>query len=462
VVHSSELAAVFAAPSTQILHSKHGGVAMSFLTDKRKLKSGLMIFRRADVQHKNWYCRVRLPAAGRYKTVSLKTSDVDAARDRAFDQDPELRFRVKHDVPIFSRLFSQIANDFVELTRQRWEAGEITKHRWRVIESHVRTQLNRYVGSTQISLIEPTKWSEYPIWRQANGKGRSGGRVSPGTIRDELATFRAIMVYAAAKRYIRDSQIPKGRLPLSRERREEFTPAEYRKLHTFARPWVNEAIKPQYSYYRTVLYNFILIMCNTGMRPSEARNLKWRDIEYKTHRDGQNFVVLNVSGKKKFRSLVAADSVGEYLERIRQVSKATKPDERVFTNWHGEPTKSLYYDLLVTLLTDADLLTSSTGKRRSVYCFRHTYATFRLMEGVDIYFLAKQMGTSVQMIETHYGHINPVKHAERILVGLPGWAPGPADGTGPANGAGVHAEAAEPPSNGKGTPKKRARSSKAH
>ena len=79
---------------------------------------------------------------------------------------------------------------------------------------------------------------------------------------------------------------------------------------------------------------------------------------------------------------------------------------RVFTNWTGEPTKSLYYDLLVTLLTDAGLLTSSSGKRRSIYCFRHNYATFRLTEGVDVYFLAKQMGTSVQMIEQHYGHVN--------------------------------------------------------
>jgi len=66
---------------------------------------------------------------------------------------------------------------------------------------------------------------------------------------------------------------------------------------------------------------------------------------------------------------------------------------------------------------------SSTGKRRSTYCFRHTYATFRLTEGVDVYFLAKQMGTSVMMIEKHYGHINPVKNAERILMGLPGWTP---------------------------------------
>src|SRR5204863_8022069 len=59
--------------------------------------------------------------------------------------------------------------------------------------------------------------------------------------------------------------------------------------------------------------------------------------------------------------------------------------------------------------------------RRSTYCFRHTYATFRLTEGVDVYFLAKQMGTSVKMIEDHYGHITPVKNADRILLGLPGW-----------------------------------------
>jgi len=126
---------------------------MAFLTDLHELKSGLVIFRRADLQHRNWYCRVRLPTSDRYKTIALKTSDVETAKDRAFDQDADVRFRLKHEVPIFNRPFSQIAKDFVDLTRQRWEAGEITRHRYRVIESHVRTQLNRFLGSTQINLI---------------------------------------------------------------------------------------------------------------------------------------------------------------------------------------------------------------------------------------------------------------------------------------------------------------------
>ena len=38
-----------------------------------------------------------------------------------------------------------------------------------------------------------------------------------------------------------------------------------------------------------------------------------------------------------------------------------------------------------------------------------------------MYFLAEQMGTSVQMIETHYGHVNTIKHADRVLQGMAGW-----------------------------------------
>jgi integrase len=164
-------------------------------------------------------------------------------------------------------------------------------------------------------------------------------------------------------------------------------------------------------------------MCNTGMRPPEAKNLRWRDVAIRTDDQKRKFVVLHVRGKDKFRNLVAAGNVAEYLERIRAISKATGDNDFVFTTSNGKRSGGLYRRLIESLLKESGLLLSSAGTRRSTYCFRHTYATFRLSEGVDVYFLAKQMGTSVQMIEDHYGHVNPVKNAERILQGLPGWEP---------------------------------------
>jgi hypothetical protein len=40
---------------------------------------------------------------------------------------------------------------------------------------------------------------------------------------------------------------------------------------------------------------------------------------------------------------------------------------------------------------------------------------------------SEQMGTSVKIIEDHYGHITPVKNADCILLGLPGWYPAAPD-----------------------------------
>ena len=128
-----------------------------------------------------------------------------------------------------------------------------------------------------------------------------------------------------------------------------------------------------------------------------------------------------MQGKGKYRNLVAPSSVGDYLERIRAISNATGQDDRVFTTITGEPNKSLYDDLIGNLLTECGLRIGPSGIPRSNYCFRHTYATFRLAAGIDVYFLAEQMGTSVQMIEEHYGHVNTIKHADRVLQGMGGW-----------------------------------------
>ena len=109
---------------------------MAFVTDKAELKPGLVLFRRGDVDHRMWYCRMKIPKADRYKTVSLKTTDIEVARERAFDQDADIRFRLKHDVPVFNHPFREVGREYLLMpggageTRrdQRGAAQESSRH----------------------------------------------------------------------------------------------------------------------------------------------------------------------------------------------------------------------------------------------------------------------------------------------------------------------------------------------
>lgn len=394
---------------------------MQFVTDKEQIKPGLIIFRRGDVGHSNFYCRVRIQNEDRYKTISLRTSDRDTARERAMDQDADIRFRVKHDVPVFNRPFSQVATEYAEAQQRRANAGEVTQARAMNVKNKVDGPLNAYVGSTQIHLVSQERWSEYPLWRRENGVGRRNGIISDSTIRIEMSIFAAIMNYAVGKRYVPAHHRFEGMPKLKTARRDEFTLEEYRKLHSVGRKWMKEATTPQSIWYRKMCYNFILIMCNTGMRPTEAKTLRWRDITTARDKDGSDILVIYVSGKGKARKLIAPKSVGEYLDRVRAHSKAAKPDDPVFTIINGKPAVWLYRDAVEELLKFANLRDGPSGIPRTTYCFRHTYATFRLSAGVDVYILAQQMGTSVKMIEQHYGHVNTIKHADMVLMGIGGW-----------------------------------------
>lgn len=84
---------------------------MAFITDKEEVKRGVIIFRRSDVKHRDWYCRVKLPKVDRYKIVSLKTPDVALARHLAAEQEIRVRVRIESDIPMFNHPFRVVAKE---------------------------------------------------------------------------------------------------------------------------------------------------------------------------------------------------------------------------------------------------------------------------------------------------------------------------------------------------------------
>ena len=57
---------------------------------------------------------------------------------------------------------------------------------------------------------------------------------------------------------------------------------------------------------------------------------------------------------------------------------------------------------------------------RGLYDLRHTYATFALRAGVPVFAVSRFMGTSIAMIDRHYGHLanDSREHAVALLDAL--------------------------------------------
>ena len=65
-------------------------------------------------------------------------------------------------------------------------------------------------------------------------------------------------------------------------------------------------------------------------------------------------------------------------------------------------------------MRDSGLLKDTSGKNRTLYSLRHTYATLALRAGISIHTIARQMGTSVLMLEKHYSKLTPMMNAAQL------------------------------------------------
>jgi integrase len=232
---------------------------------------------------------------------------------------------------------------------------------------------------------------------------------------------------AVVRGWLAQAQVPKlknnGKKGTARE---AFSLSEYKSLTSYMPSWIDKGHTEKTNQMRRLLRDYVLVLSNTGIRHgTEALGLRWRDIEWIT-KDGERYLQLTVSGKVGKRTAIARHSTETYLRRIQErtpnIAQLTfdallkkRLNQKVFVLEDGTETKSLagtFRGLMRDSGLDKD---RDTKEKRTLYSLRHTYAHLSILsESMDVYTLAKQMGTSVKMIEQHYGHLKPAQKADVI------------------------------------------------
>lgn len=360
-----------------------------------------------------WQARLKLNKE--WYRISTYKRNLKEAAAYACDKFDEAKFRTKYDMPQVSRRFSGVAKLAAQSMQAELDAG-MGKSVYQTYLAVINLHLVPYFGKHNIDSIKPDEFNQY--FEQLALK--QGKKLSRSTITNHIAALNRIYDLAYANGWITKSQIPalknKGK---HSNRRPAFTAGEYMLLVRRLREWTKGGVKDSSRMMRKLLQDYVLILANTGMRHgTESYGLKWKHLDWHVIA-GEKYLRLHVNGKTGLRQLICRHNCVKYFKRIQSRFESlnsmtfdellnARLDEFVFRLEDGRLSKNLNQNF-EAFLRESDLLQDPiTEQNRTLYSLRHTYATFALTkDGMDIYDLAIQMGTSVPMIEQHYSHLTP-------------------------------------------------------
>lgn len=371
-----------------------------------------------------WQCRASI--GGKQHRHSTKQASLAQAKDIAEDWFLTLKGKASRGEIKVGKTFKHAADrwmtEFKTLTRGTRSPIYIQRH-----EQGLRLHLLPFFGDKVLSEITPGLVQDYRIDRVKRGgfdkgkrpdseidpakRDRNGKPPSRSTLHQEIVALRQVLKYARRHGWIEslpDLSDP-YRTVTKVAHRAWFSPAEYKRLYEATR---DRAKNPKKERWRTAcedLHDYVLFMGNTGLRPDEAKRLEVRDVEIVA--DGPNnqrILHIAVRGKRGTGWAKSMSGAVHPFTRMR-ARHNLQPDDLIF------PT--IQKELFNTILAELDLKKDREGTPRTTYSLRHTYISMRLLEGADIYQVAKNCRTSVEMIEKYYAaHIKDMIDAESINV----------------------------------------------
>lgn len=389
------------------------------MAERHRFMDGkLHLYQRENSRH--WQCSTFLN--GKNWRMSTKEDSLAKAKDVALDWFFTLKGKHHAGQLAVGKTFQYASEEFLR-EAEALIAHDRGKHYIRGHRDRLRAQLIPFFGTMILTEIKSGVVLDYRVHRATSKRDpqtREFIRPAKSTIHQEIVTLRQILKMAQRRGWI--EHLPDLSDPFRQSNRAEprawFTQAQYRALYEATRGRALNPPKERWRWSCEQLHDQILLIANSGLRPDEANNLEFRDIEIIfDETTNAEILEIEVRGKRGYgpcktmpgavlpfkrlrERLRAKDQNGRTLEgrhsalpaNVRQAKPA--PADKVFPHSHTE--------LLNEILEETQLKFDRDGRPRTMYSLRHSYICFRLIEGADIYALAKNCRTSVEIIQKHY------------------------------------------------------------
>jgi integrase len=141
-------------------------------------------------------------------------------------------------------------------------------------------------------------------------------------------------------------------------------------------------------------------MLLTGARPGELAALNASDFDRK-------FGSLTLRGKTGERTVAVSTAAAAFLSELAKDRIGNAPLLVTSTGgrWTKDSWKKPFKEAVIAAELPPDVV---------LYALRHTAISEMIMGGMDSFVVAKVTGTSVQMIESNYGHLRHDKVRDKL------------------------------------------------
>jgi integrase len=381
----------------------------------------------------SWQCSSYLGRKNR--RLSTKEESLSKAKEIAEDWYLQLRGKLRAGEIKTEKTFREASEQYLReydiITQGQRSKIYVEGRHWRS-----RVHLVPFFGHMGLSEITAGKVQEYRIHRLEEAMAKRGKAPARNTTHQEIVTLRQTLKTAIRHGWL--DHLPDLSEPYRSSakisHRAWFSPEEYKKLYEATRKRAHEPQMARYKWQSEQLHDYVLFAANTGLRPDEAWRLQFRDVTIvEDDPSGQTILEIEVRGKRGVgycKSMSGAVRPFERLKaRLRSIhmdaapkngngpestkngseERLPEPTDLIFPKWQRR--------LFKTILDQENLRLDREGRPRTAYSLRHTYICLRLMEGADIYQIAKNCRTSVEMIEKYYAaHIKTQLDATAINI----------------------------------------------